>query len=504
MRVEFKVLIELERLLASEPIKEELEKEIISLVSKYKALLPENNPSETNVIPDNVEIYPTETIRGEFTIEQQNAYSKALSFIKNGAGKRIRITGAAGTGKSYLIQKITQELSRLKMEWLVACPTNKAAKNIEKGLNLSVKGEVITVASLLGLKPQIDVEKGEEVFMATDSGRALNTVKVIILDEYSMVKEDDYKQVCYLCQLHGIKLVVVGDGEQLPPVGEVNCAAVKDTDIEEEIVLTEIVRYSGDLLRVANDIRTRTDFKGFRFTNTEDRSIIVKPQTVWEELFLSSIKREEFRKNPEYARALAWTNRRVEELNTTAREHLWEYNLKEINVGELLTLTRPAFDLKDPKRGYQQDNTFIWASVSTEFWVIDEPTPMIERNHDYEYWLVKVAKANVPLSQALANKDSIIEGVNDRYLKILKSSEKHKYSGQINQVKKDKDWKQFYYLTQFFSSAQFAYALTVHRSQGSSINNVYLDAEDLLRCKERKQILYTALTRAVDRVVVTH
>lgn len=52
---------------------------------------------------------------------------------------------------------------------------------------------------------------------------------------------------------------------------------------------------------------------------------------------------------------------------------------------------------------------------------------------------------------------------------------------------------------------QYAYALTIHQSQGSTFENVFLDYADLIRCKEptmRNRLLYTGATRASGNLSV--
>ncbi len=58
-------------------------------------------------------------------------------------------------------------------------------------------------------------------------------------------------------------------------------------------------------------------------------------------------------------------------------------------------------------------------------------------------------------------------------------------------------------LSKRFDNISFAYALTTYKAQGSSIEYTFIDYDDLYRCHDRSQILYTALTRAKQRAFIS-
>ena len=53
-----------------------------------------------------------------------------------------------------------------------------------------------------------------------------------------------------------------------------------------------------------------------------------------------------------------------------------------------------------------------------------------------------------------------------------------------------------------FDDVGYAYALTTHKAQGSTIDYVFLDVNDMKRCSARAQLLYTALTRAKQQALI--
>ena len=63
-----------------------------------------------------------------------------------------------------------------------------------------------------------------------------------------------------------------------------------------------------------------------------------------------------------------------------------------------------------------------------------------------------------------------------------------------------KPWVQYYNLDRSFDNTPFAYSLTTHKAQGSSIDHVFLATYDLRGCPDLQKIQYTAFTRAVNKV----
>jgi ATP-dependent exoDNAse (exonuclease V) alpha subunit len=75
-------------------------------------------------------------------------------------------------------------------------------------------------------------------------------------------------------------------------------------------------------------------------------------------------------------------------------------------------------------------------------------------------------------------------------------SEKMKYYVQ------KKQWNRYFNLSRAFDDVTYSYALTVHKAQGSSIDYVFLDTEDMRYCPDLQKMLYTALTRTKIRAFI--
>jgi len=93
----------------------------------------------------------------------------------------------------------------------------------------------------------------------------------------------------------------------------------------------------------------------------------------------------------------------------------------------------------------------------------------------------------------------------DVSIRVLDESETAKYNAIMHKHKASKNWREFYNLMQFWHDVRDIHALTVHKSQGSTFQNVFLDLRDLRKCRlasERNALLYVALTRAAQRLFV--
>ena len=65
-------------------------------------------------------------------------------------------------------------------------------------------------------------------------------------------------------------------------------------------------------------------------------------------------------------------------------------------------------------------------------------------------------------------------------------------------------WGQFWKQKELFHEVKYAYAITAHRAQGSTYDSVYVDFQDILLNRERReafQCLYVAYSRASQRVI---
>ena len=139
-----------------------------------------------------------------YSAQQEQAIREAAS------SGLLLITGGPGTGKTTVLRGILNLLGNLQLRYLLAAPTGRAAKRLSE-----VTGEDASTIHRL-LESGIDPATGKMVF-ARDEDNPLKC-DVVVVDEMSMV------DVLLLSSLlkaipRGKRLILVGDPDQLPPVG---------------------------------------------------------------------------------------------------------------------------------------------------------------------------------------------------------------------------------------------------------------------------------------------
>lgn len=125
-----------------------------------------------------------------------------------GRGDNVFITGGGGVGKSYLIRQLMDTMGST----VVVSPTGVSAANIG----------AVTIHSFFGLR--LDVFTGKSI-LKKDKRSLLRAIETLIIDEISAVRCDKFYEIDYLLKrakgnnlpFGGVQVVVVGDGLQLSP-----------------------------------------------------------------------------------------------------------------------------------------------------------------------------------------------------------------------------------------------------------------------------------------------
>lgn len=156
----------------------------------------------------------------------------------------LLITGGPGTGKTTIVSGILSLLSQMQLKCVLAAPTGRAAKRLTE-----VTGEDASTIHRL-LEAGIDPATGK-MFFAKDEDNPLKADAVIV-DEMSMV---DVELLCSLLRAIplGKRLILVGDPDQLPPVGPgFPFSDMLRSSVLPAIHLTEIFRQAQQSLIVMN------------------------------------------------------------------------------------------------------------------------------------------------------------------------------------------------------------------------------------------------------------
>lgn len=263
------------------------------------------------------------------TKEQKHAITNIVKDIRN--KQVISLSGYAGTGKTTLVQYITRALDN----WAVAAYTGKAADVLRmKGVQ-----DASTIHSLIYV-PEKDEsgnialdQYGNPIFILNpDIG-----VDGIVIDEASMVSDTIYNDLLTF----NIPIVFVGDGGQLPPIGQdINLMSTPDYTLET------IHRNAGEIAYFAEFIRKGYRPAAYASRATNKIEFISKKQTE--------------RYYTEVDQVICGYNKTRVEINTAAR-HLRGYKGNWPNAGERVMCLR-----NDKKLGLFNGMQGVVESVSAK------------------------------------------------------------------------------------------------------------------------------------------
>lgn len=362
------------------------------------------------------------------------------------------ITGGPGTGKTTILKGILSLYDELELETLLAAPTGRAAKRMSE---LTCR-EASTIHRLLGAKMS---ENGESVVFSKHEGDPLNC-DALVLDECSMV---DITLMCSLLKAlkPGCRLVLVGDADQLPSVGPGNVFSdIIRSQTVPTVRLTEIFRQKGDSRIVRNaHMINRGEHPDFE-ANTGDffRLRRLNGGTAVETIVELCARRLPDNMNIPSAS--------IQVLSPTRKGETGTVNLNK----RLQAVLNPPSESKKEK---------LFGEVI--FRVGDR---VIQTKNNYDtIWKTKggVSGAGVYNGDigTIAQIDPITETLTVDFEDKLAT-----------------------YSFEMLNELEHAWALTVHKSQGSEYRAVVLALSDDVQMLLTRGVLYTAVTRAKELLIM--
>lgn len=417
----------------------------------------------------------------DLTPEQAEALAALESFVQ-GSEKLYLLTGYAGTGKTTLLQAFIQSLRQQgdHRSIVLTAFSNKATKVLATmAARWRLEVDAMTCCKLLGLRPVVDEDSGTQVFQVDQKQRSqFDRYRLVIVDECSMVNEELWELLVNAVSnlYHGTQILFVGDPAQLPPVNEPESACFRHILNRSE--LTEVVRYGGAIGVIAEDLRRhleRPTLPSFHTDSNADHTegCFVLPRPAWENLLIKAFTSPSYQENPDQVRALAYTNRRVTQLNQLIRRALYPPNVPRFVTGERLIALNPCL----------KEETLV-LSTSAECEVLYTARG---REGEWPMWILEVET----------------EEGDYKTLRVLHESGQGEFKAKLDFLAKEKRWMEFWDLRQRFHEVDYAYSLTVHKSQGSTFQDVFVDIPSMRVNRntiERNQLCYVAFTRAAKRL----
>ena len=189
--------------------------------------------------------------------------------IKTAAEKGMLIlTGGPGTGKTTTLNGILKIFEKQKLTVALCAPTGRAAQRMSEVTGQEAK----TIHRLL----EVEWDKDDKPVFSRNIRNPLN-IHAIIIDELSMVDVTLFSSLLDALPL-GCRIIMVGDSNQLPPVGAGNVLHdLIDSHMIPVVVLTEVFRQAMESLIVANAHRIVGGEK--IETNVKDKDFFVMEKT---------------------------------------------------------------------------------------------------------------------------------------------------------------------------------------------------------------------------------
>jgi exodeoxyribonuclease-5 len=465
--------------------------------------------------------------------EQQQAVETAIE-VAYDAG-HMALIGPAGTGKTTAIRAIAHRIAREfpRQGVLLLAPTHKAKRQFSAAA-LPRGSDTWTVARFCRTK--VTTWRDQDRF--SRSSNNLPTVAqlqgrfaFVIVDESSMVSHDVASQIVDICETAGIGVMFAGDPYQLPPVGAAKTNG--DNDLLDEIQpeaaqapefvdapvtvrLHTVMRHGGSILEFATKLRSDWgQIHEFPLEPIKDAESEIIISSRFGRDYVQHLYQEFIKYNTDSAalyaaapRALCYMNGTVERITNELRRKIYgEDRMKQWQRGEIITF--PDYTKTGSGTIYSSSDAIVTHSKIVEI-------PNIIMTVDYQTQARQMDKridlsffgVFQQLTVHLVNPDGTIDKYGPRTVMTPICGDESprricaEASNKLQSRRLPSDHPAWLWLKDlretYLSCVNSAYAMTIHKSQGSTFNHVYV-SRDILMTDDREtrnSLLYVAATRA--------
>lgn len=460
--------------------------------------------------------------------QQVNALNTIASWLKQPSTRTSNpfytLVGYAGTGKTTIMRVLLayiEQAMKVKNRFIkLAAPTHKAKMVLQNATGM----EAMTIHQLLGLKADYNLDNyqiGDVDFNVAGSKLPINQATFVIIDEVSMVNDNLINDISAIAKDKGIKVILVGDKAQLEPVnqGDVSIAFKNPNVVELDkverqkdsnplLVMLDYMRgiFADGSSNFVHQSKLNENGDGILFAdNTKDGIDILNAM-------VNMFSSDRFKTDLNYVKALAWTNGAVTNINNAIRKSMGYTD--ELNIGEPVSMYYTIEVTDDMYLYNSMDYRITDSGDATEkIDLLDielngKSVSLLDESSNMEFgniFIVTDRSKEIEIAKAISAK---LEGIyalrntiSDKELKIKLA----KFWSKLNSS----------FLTTFpithngrtikNKAIDYSYAITVHKSQGSTYNNVFVSEADInnnSNTRNRNQLKYVALSRASETAVV--
>ena len=492
-----------------------------------KKLEPEETKTESPVKNTDVTTVRSTGKSGGITYnkEQQSAIVNAVSFLKTNTDptQYYVIEGKAGTGKTTIAKEILKEFEDEQI--YVAAVSHKAKGVIKNSFGEDTRGKkFFSIAGLLGMKGINDNDTQTTKFQVGLKVPLLdNPPALLVIDEASMITEDVLKKIIDINSSlsRPFQMLFLGDIGQIQPIRDEQ---------------SEFYRTHKDLLNKKSDI-FNSKHKSKLITRVRQGE--ANPILPYADYFWENSQKENPELNPTQhivrnnqitdKGSLLFSNSEAEVLNSvikavknavekglTNHVKIVTYHVNEktelnqkihealfgkdsdYSKGDMLILNSP-YDLPDVNATMENSSEIQIKSIQdTDVDEFGVHTLYLETN------------GTAYTRTGNEQKDCVIQvvsrndiGLYNQKLQELASRAKR----QTNRALKKQAWSDFWEYKGRYADVDFGYAITAHKSQGSTYDIVVVDEKDIMGTtatsnQEKSELIYTALTRPRKTAIV--
>ena len=503
-------------------------------------LLDRANSREITEI-NNTETYAQEDIEKKFTFNdgttvdapfqpnaQQTAALNAMGdFIKSDKNV-MTLSGYAGTGKTSLMEMIAKKCRQEDQNVIFCASTNKAAAVLNDKVSRS-HFEAKTLHKIFGISVSTDMDNSHY-----DSSKLKSSLKgedelvygsTVIIDEASMINEKTYNIIKNKAEKNNCKIIFVGDEAQLAPVNEDKISVVfrqNDGKVER---LTQVER-TGDnaILKEATAIRDGKPLSGKTSFNDKGEGVAyITPQNTKAIDAVINAFIPGLQNDADHFRILAYTNEAVANYNDRVRRALG-YTGTIPRVGEpMMGYDNWGYD----KRTKSYDLTNSESYKVTEIENTETVSKRLDSGETIEFQVTYITLENslgekksfpfIDVKGNAHNRESAEKAAREVAELYKQQANTHDKNKRKECFKKINALREFLFINDNILDGNsgrklaskvidFGYAMTIHKSQGSTFKNVLLDdaniKDNMATSEEKQQLEYVGVSRATDTVTV--
>lgn len=404
-------------------------------------------PQESEI--SGAEIYAFEKANDiEFDAKQRKAIEIAVN-----KGSLI-LTGGPGTGKTTTVKGIITLMQNRGLDVALAAPTGRAAKRMTELTGCEAK----TVHRLL----EVEYKDGSDKPVFVHNHKNPLDVDAVIVDELSMVDIFLFDALLDALPLRA-RLIMVGDKDQLPPVGAGNVLSdMIKSGLIPVVELDKIFRQAMQSLIVTNAHRVVKGEMPVTTDNGVDSDFFMMHETVP----ISACRKIVdlvTRRLP-----AAYSMDPVSDLQVLCPSKIGETGSQNINI----MLQK---QLNPPKRGKNE--------IVSRGYILREGDKVMQIKNNYD----------IPWFKSDDNGMGVFNGDIGILTRIDRAAD-------IINVKFDD--REAMYSVENVGELELAYAMTVHKSQGSEFDGVIIPVVATPQKLAYRNLFYTAVTRAKKLIVL--